>query len=98
MSKLMEDKLPSPGGRGVGGEGGWDLPHPPNPLLPPGEGGVYHALCRLRLSLHFTKTNLLAAMEYRVTFVLQVLGMFVNDAAFTVLWYIFFQSFPTVNG
>lgn len=57
-----------------------------------------HALRRVRLSLHFTKTNVLAAMEYRTSFILQVVGMFVNDAAFTVLWYIFFQSFPTVNG
>jgi ABC-2 type transport system permease protein len=57
-----------------------------------------HALRRVRLSLHFTKTNILAAMEYRMSFILQVVGMFVNDAAFTVLWYIFFQSFPTVNG
>ena len=57
-----------------------------------------HALRRVRLSLHFTKTNILAAMEYRTSFILQVVGMFVNDAAFTVLWYIFFQSFPNVNG
>src|ERR1051325_10776110 len=39
-----------------------------------------HALRRIRLSLHFTKTNILAAMEYRTSFILQVVGMFVNDA------------------
>ena len=52
----------------------------------------------LRLSLFLTRSNILAAMEYRVSFITQVIGMVVNDAAFTVLWYIYFTRFPSVNG
>ncbi|MDP4197996.1 MAG: ABC-2 family transporter protein [Bacteroidota bacterium] len=59
---------------------------------------IQHILRRLQLSIYFTRTSILSAMEFRTSFLMQVIGMFVNDAAFTVLWYIFFQSFPTVNG
>ena len=59
---------------------------------------INHAAKRIRLSLYFTRTNILAAMEFRASFITQVVGMLVNDAAVAVLWYIFFQSFPTVNG
>ncbi len=57
-----------------------------------------HAVKRIRLSLYFTRTNILAAMEFRTSFIVQVIGMLVNDAAVAMLWYIFFQSFPGVNG
>ena len=70
----------------------------PPPLEGGGRGAVTHIMKRLKLTLYFTRSNILSAMEYRTSFLMQVVGMIVNDAAFTVLWYIFFQSFKNVNG
>lgn len=44
------------------------------------------------------KTNLLAAMEYRAAFLSQVIGMFLNDAAYFVFWIVFFDRFKQVRG
>lgn len=43
-------------------------------------------------------TNVRAAMENRVAFVMQIVGMMVNDLAFVVVWMLFFQAVGTVNG
>lgn len=43
-------------------------------------------------------TNVRAAMENRVAFVMQIVGMMVNDFAFVVVWVFFFQAVGTVNG
>lgn len=55
---------------------------------------------RTTLSFLFSlwKTNLLSAMEYRVAFLLQVLGMMLNNAFYFVFWVIFFDRFEQVNG
>ena len=53
---------------------------------------------------HFTfvlalwKTNLLSAMEYRVSFLTQVVGMMLNNAIYFVFWIIFFARFEEING
>lgn len=52
----------------------------------------------LRLTWDIKKLVLSTAMSYRASFLVQVFGMFFNDSAWMVLWYIFFQSFPSVNG
>lgn len=52
----------------------------------------------LRLTWDIKKLVLASAMTYRASFLVQVLGMFFNDGAWMVLWYIFFKSFPAVNG
>lgn len=44
------------------------------------------------------KANLLAAMEYRVTFLTQVIGMMLNNAVYFVFWVIFFDRFKEVRG
>jgi ABC-2 type transport system permease protein len=44
------------------------------------------------------KANLLSAMEYRVAFLSQVLGMMLNNAVYFVFWVIFFDSFEQVRG
>jgi ABC-2 type transport system permease protein len=44
------------------------------------------------------KANLLAAMEYRVAFASQVLGMMLNNAIYFVFWLLFFGRFQTVRG
>ena len=52
----------------------------------------------ISLTWEMTKLSILSAMEYRVSFFVQVFGMFVNDIAFIVMWLIFFQKFPSING
>lgn len=44
------------------------------------------------------RTNLQSVIEYRTNFIVQTLGMFVNDIAWLAFWMIFFAKFPNVNG
>src|SRR5215510_5056820 len=44
------------------------------------------------------KSNLLSAMEYRMSFLLQVFGMMLNDFMYFIIWIIFFQQFKEVRG
>ena len=50
------------------------------------------------LTWDIKKLVLSTAMSYRAAFLVQVFGMFFNDGAWMVLWYIFFKRFPSVNG
>src|SRR5262245_48288652 len=52
----------------------------------------------LSLGWEMTKLSVLSAMEYRTSFLIQVIVMAVNNTAFLILWYIFFQKFPVING
>lgn len=49
-------------------------------------------------SWEMTKMNILAAMEFRASFLTQVIGMIVNDIALISIWVIFFNRFPQVHG
>lgn len=44
------------------------------------------------------KANLLAAMEFRTSFILQVAGMALNNAVFMLFWVIFFERFENIGG
>lgn len=44
------------------------------------------------------KANLLAAMEYRIPFISQVLGMMLNNAIYFLFWVIFFDRFEDIQG
>ncbi len=44
------------------------------------------------------KTNLLSAMEYRISFLTQMIGMMLNNAIYFVFWIIFFARFEQING
>ena len=44
------------------------------------------------------KANLLAAMEYRVAFISQVVGMMLNNAIYFIFWIIFFDRFQEIQG
>jgi len=44
------------------------------------------------------KANLQSIMEYRGAFLLQVLGMMVNNAIYFLIWVIFFDRFKDVRG
>lgn len=52
----------------------------------------------MRTILSFYKYNLLSAMEYRVSFIILVVFMVLNDAFFLSIWYFFFQKFPVIRG
>jgi hypothetical protein len=44
------------------------------------------------------QANLLAAMEYRVAFLSQVVGMMLNNALYFIFWVLFFERFEEVRG
>src|SRR5512136_1710109 len=44
------------------------------------------------------KTNLSSAMEYRASFISQVIGMILNDGIYFVFWLVFFDRFKQVQG
>lgn len=44
------------------------------------------------------KTNLSSAMEYRASFISQVIGMLINDGIYFVFWLLFFDRFKVVRG
>lgn len=52
----------------------------------------------LRFLASLWKANLLGAMEYRVAFLTQVIGMVLNNSALLVFWAIFFGRFQDVWG
>jgi len=51
-----------------------------------------------RFLLAVWQANLLAAMEYRVAFLSQVLGMMINNAIYFVFWMLFFERFKEIRG
>ena len=52
----------------------------------------------LKFLLAVWKANLLSAMEYRGSFLSQVIGMMVNNFMYFVIWIIFFDRFQDVRG
>ena len=52
----------------------------------------------LKFLLAIWKANLLSVMEYRTSFLLQVLGMMANNFIYFAIWIIFFNRFKEVRG
>src|SRR5215204_2035320 len=52
----------------------------------------------LKFLLAVWQANLLSVMEYRISFISQVLGMMLNDFMYFAIWIIFFQQFKDVRG
>lgn len=52
----------------------------------------------LKFLLALWQANLLAAMEYRTSFVLQVAGMILNNGVYFLFWVIFFDRFKDIGG
>ncbi len=50
------------------------------------------------LTYEVTKLNILSAMEYRASFITQVVGMALNDVFLIIMWMVFFNRFPDLNG
>jgi ABC-2 type transport system permease protein len=52
----------------------------------------------LKLTWEIKKIHLLSAMEYRMSFVLQIFFSVITHAAFLLLWILFFKKVPMVGG
>ena len=52
----------------------------------------------VRFFLKYLSLNLSAAAEYRAAFLVQALGMMLNDVVFAVFWVLYFARFPNVGG
>lgn len=52
----------------------------------------------LRFLLELWKVNLFSAMEYRASFISQVIGMIINDIIYFLFWFLFFDRFRQVEG
>jgi ABC-2 type transport system permease protein len=52
----------------------------------------------LRFVLAYLALNVSAALEYRAAFLLQALGMVLNDMVFFIFWVLYFARFPNVAG
>jgi ABC-2 type transport system permease protein len=52
----------------------------------------------LLFALTYLRVNLQAALEYRVAFIVQAVGMMLNDLVFAVFWVLYFARFPDVGG
>ncbi len=48
--------------------------------------------------LHLIKLNLASSMEYRASFLMQAVGMFLNNGIYFVFWLLFFDRFQQVRG
>jgi ABC-2 type transport system permease protein len=72
-------------------------PSSPNPLIPASSPSS-----RLKSELLFLRElmvmNLASAMEYRASFISQIVGMIINDGVYFVFWLIFFEEFGAVRG
>ena len=52
----------------------------------------------IRLFRHYVRFNLAAGMEYRASFITQVLGMVLNNASFIVFWLVMFTQLGDIRG
>jgi ABC-2 type transport system permease protein len=52
----------------------------------------------IKFLLAVWKANLQSAMEYRVSFLSQMIGMMLNDAMYFIIWVLFFNKFQNVRG
>jgi ABC-2 type transport system permease protein len=52
----------------------------------------------LKFIIALWKINLASAMEYRVAFISQSLGMILNDGVYFLVWIIFFDRFKDIRG
>lgn len=52
----------------------------------------------IKFLLAVWKANLQSAMEYRVSFLSQMIGMMLNNAMYFIVWVLFFNKFQSVRG
>jgi len=52
----------------------------------------------MRIILEYWKLNFLSIIEYKISFIIQVFAMILNDIAFVWVWYMFFAKFGEIWG
>ncbi len=52
----------------------------------------------LKFVFYIWQRNFVSALQYRVSFLLQILGMMLNNGIFVVFWILFFERFGVVKG
>ena len=52
----------------------------------------------LRFIADYAKANLLISLEYRASFISQVIGMIINDSMWVTFWWIYFTRFQVLEG
>lgn len=52
----------------------------------------------LRLILMYLRHNLMSALAYRVAFMIQIVGMMLNNVMLLFFWTVLFNRLPTLNG
>jgi len=52
----------------------------------------------LRLAAAYFRHNLMSAMEYRFSFILQAVGMVLNDVMLLFFWWVVFTRLPSLRG
>lgn len=52
----------------------------------------------LKMTWIYIKGNLSSAAELRISFIMQVIGMVINDISFLLVWVFFFAAFGQING
>ena len=58
----------------------------------------FHQLnIEMRIAYYLIKSNVLNEMELRSAFIIQTIGMFLNDFAFVIVWIFFFRTFGSIN-
>ena len=50
------------------------------------------------MAIEYIKRNILAAAELRFSFIMQVVGMMINNCSFLIIWIFFFKAFGKING
>ncbi len=52
----------------------------------------------LHLVWHYFRHNMMSAMAYRGAFLMQMVGMLLNDVMLLFFWWVFFTRLPTLHG
>lgn len=52
----------------------------------------------IKLMLYYIKFNVSAVMEYRASFLIQSIGMIINNSAFIFFWWILFSNVKSIGG
>ena len=60
--------------------------------------GIAGLWADIRFAQAYVRHNLAGALEYRVSFVSQMIGMIVNDAFWVAFWCLYFHRFPLIHG
>ena len=64
----------------------------------PGSPVIGNFTGHTRLLFMYFKTNIMASMEYKASFLIQAFGMALNNSAFAIFWYVLFVNTGPIGG